>query len=138
MFGIMPFNRREDNPFAAFDKFFSSSAVDIPAFRTDIRNEADRYVLEAELPGVQKEDIRVDLKEGILTIHAESKEESGAEDSSKSYLRRERRYGSFTRSFDASGIDEEGISAAYENGILKLTLPKIPPIIPETRQITIS
>ena len=138
MFGIMPFNRREDNLFDVFDKFFSHSTVDIPAFRTDIRNEADKYVLEAELPGVQKEDIRVDLKEGILTISAESKQDNEEQGKDGSYLRRERRYGAFTRSFDASGIEEEGISAAYENGILKLTLPKIPPIIPETRQITIS
>ena len=137
MFGIMPFNRKEDNLFDAFDKFFSHSTVDIPAFRTDIRNEADQYILEAELPGFQKEDISLALKEGILTISAENKKETGEQEKGGSYLRKERRYGAFTRSFDASGIDEERISAAYENGILKLTLPKIPPVVPETRQISI-
>lgn len=137
MFGILPFNRREDNVFDLFDKFFSNSSVDLPAFRTDIRNEDDRYVLEAELPGFGKEDISLDLKEGILTIKAEHKEEKEEKNEKGNYIRRERRFGSVSRSFDVSGIDEEKITAAFENGVLKLCLPKVQPVIPETRRIEI-
>ena len=76
--------------------------------------------------------------DGILTIKAEHKENNDQTDDKGQYLRRERRYGSFARSFDVSGIDESGITAAYNNGILELTLPKQVPVEPETRQIAIN
>ena len=119
----------------AFDRFFKNNLLENETFRTDIRREEDHYLLEAELPGFQKEDITLDLKEGILTIRAEHKEDT--EEKTGEYIRRERRYGSYTRSFDVSGIDEENISAAYENGILKLRLPKVMPVEPEIRKISI-
>lgn len=119
----------------AFDRVFKSSFFDSDVFRTDIRREEDHYLLEAELPGFSKEEISLDLKEGILTIRAEHKEEQ--EDKTGDYIRRERRFGSYSRSFNINGIDEEKISAVYENGILKLRLPKIMPIEPEVRKIAI-
>ena len=141
MFGMIPFDRRDDNLFDIFDnfqkKFFDSSTASLPAFRTDIRDMGDRFLLEAELPGFNKEDISLELKEGILTIKAEHKESSETTSDKGEYLRRERRYGSFARSFDVNGIDETNISAAYNNGILELTLPKQVPVEPETRQISI-
>ncbi len=141
MFGMLPFDRSDNNVFDTFDNFtrdfFRKSNTDLPAFRTDIRDTGDSYVLEAELPGFRKEDIDLDLKDGILTITAvhQDSEEKKAEDGS--YIRRERRYGSFTRSFDVTGIDESGITAAYENGVLALTLPKAKPVEPETHKIAI-
>lgn len=141
MFGMLPFDRSDNNVFDTFDNFtrdfFRKSNTDLPAFRTDIRDTGDSYVLEAELPGFRKEDIDLDLKDGILTITAvhQDSEEKKAEDGS--YIRRERRYGSFTRSFDVTGIDEAGITAAYENGVLALTLPKAKPVEPETHKIAI-
>jgi HSP20 family protein len=137
MFGILPFSRRDDNVFDVFDKFFSNTAVNLPEFRTDIRNEDDHYLLEAELPGFSKEDISLDLKEGILTVKAEHKEESEEKNENGAYVRRERRFGSVSRSFDVSGIDEEGISANYQNGVLTLRLPKVQPVLPESRRIEI-
>jgi len=137
MLGMLPFNRREDNVFDLFDRFFSNNSAELPAFRTDIRNEEDHYLLEAELPGFSKEDISLDLKEGILTIKAEHKEETEEKNEKGTYIRRERRFGSVSRSFDVSGIDEESISANFENGVLKLRLPKVQPVIPETRRIEI-
>ena len=137
MFGILPFNRNEDNIFDMFDKLFSHSTVELPAFRTDIRNEDDQYVLEAELPGFSKEDITLDLQDGILTIKAEQKIERDEKNDEGTYVRRERRLGSVSRSFDVSGIDEENISANYQDGILKLRLPKMQPVVPETRRIAI-
>ena len=106
MFGMLPFERGNDNFFDTFDnfqrKFFGENNTSLPAFRTDIRDAGDQYVLEAELPGFEKEDIRLDLKEGILTISAEHRETSEEKDSKGQYIRRERRYGSFSRSFDVS------------------------------------
>ena len=141
MFGMIPFDRRDDNLFDIFDnfekKFFGNTNANLPAFRTDIRDQGDKFLLEAELPGFTKEDIQLELKDGILTIKAEHKENSDQTDDKGSYVRRERRYGSFSRTFDVTGIDEANITAAYNNGILELTLPKQVPVVPEARQIAI-
>ena len=141
MFGMVPFERHEDNFFDVFDnferKFFGNSSANLPAFRTDIKDADDKFVLEAELPGFDKEDISLDVKDGILTISAQHKEEKEDKDEKGQYIRRERRYGSFRRSFDVTGIDENGITAAYSNGILTLNLPKRPELVPENRKITI-
>ena len=140
MFGMVPFERHEDNFFDVFDnferKFFGNSSANLPAFRTDIKDADDKFVLEAELPGFDKEDISLDVKDGILTISAQHKEEKEDKDEKGQYIRRERRYGSFRRSFDVTGIDENGITA-YSNGILTLNLPKTVPAVPETRRIAI-
>ena len=78
MFGMLPFERSDDNLFDTFDNFtrnfFRSSNASLPAFRTDIRDAGDKFVLEAELPGFEKEDISLDVKDGILTISAEHSE----------------------------------------------------------------
>ena len=141
MFGMLPFEKGNDNWFDVFDnferQFFGHTNAALPDFRTDIRETDGGYVLEAELPGFNKEDIRLDLKDGILTISAEHKENADQKDDKGNYIRRERRYGSFCRSFDVSGIDEEKITAAYNNGVLELTLPKAAPAIPQSRQIAI-
>jgi len=141
MFGMLPFERRDDNIFDLFDnfekKFFRNTAVDLPAFRTDIREDGNRYLLEAELPGFTKEDISLEVKDGILTITAQHNEEQDEKDDKGNYIRRERRFGSFSRSFDISGIDENAITASYSNGILELGLPKVAPVVPESRKIAI-
>ena len=141
MFGMIPFSRNDDNFFDIFDnferKFFGNSNAVLPDFRTDIRDAGDRFVLEAELPGFNKEDIHLDVKDGILTISAQHGENKDEEDDKGSYIRRERRYGSFTRSFDVTGVDEEHITAAYNNGVLELNLPKAVPVVPEAKRIAI-
>ena len=139
MFGMIPFARHDDNVFDLFDNFERSFFGDNSAstFRTDIRDEGDKFVLEAELPGFKKEDIKLDLKDGILTVSAQHSESSEEKDKKGSYISRERRYGSFARKFDVSGIQEDGITAAYNNGVLELTLPKAQPVVPAARQIEI-
>ena len=139
MFGMIPFARHDDNVFDLFDNFERSFFGDNSAstFRTDIRDEGDKFVLEAELPGFKKEDTKLDLKDGILTVSAQHSESSEEKDKKGSYIRRERRYGSFARKFDVSGIQEDGITAAYNNGVLSLTLPKAQPVVPAARQIEI-
>ena len=141
MFGMIPFSRRDDNMFDLFDNFeknfFGSSNSSMPAFRTDIRDLGDKFLMEAELPGFDKEDIQLDLKDGFLTIKAQHKEDQDQKDAQGSYIRRERRLGTFARAFDISGIDEAGITASYTNGILSLPLPKQAPVVPAARQIAI-
>ena len=126
MFGMLPFERSDDNLFDTFDNFtrnfFRGSNASLPAFRTDIRDEGD---------------IKLDVKDGILTITAEHSENQEQKDAKGAYIRRERRYGSFSRSFDITGIDEGSITAAYNNGILELNLPKAVPVVPESRRIAI-
>ena len=141
MFGMIPFERSDDNFFDLFDnferKFFGNSNAAIPDFRTDIRDAGDRFVLEAELPGFNKEDIKLDVKDGILTISAQHTENKDEKDDKGNYIRRERRYGSFTRSFDITGVDDEHITASYNNGVLELNLPKAVPVVPEAKRIAI-
>ena len=138
MFGMIPFERNEDM-FDLFDNFernfFGNSGKSLPDFRTDIRDVGDAFVLEAELPGFDKEDIHLDLKDGVLTITASHKTETEAK--KNSYVRRERKYGSFSRAFDVTGIDEAGVTAAYQNGVLTLTLPKAKSVVPESKRIEI-
>ena len=141
MFGMIPFERRDNNLFDLFDNmersFFNGGNSGLATFRTDIRDQGDKFVLEAELPGFKKEDIKLDLKDGILTSSAQHTESSEEKDQKGSYIRRERKYGSFVRSFDVSGIDENNITASYDNGVLSLELPKAAPVIPEAKRIEI-
>ena len=96
-----------------------------------------KYVLEAELPGFNKEDIQLDVKDGILTITAQHTENEDEKNDKGEYIRRERRYGSFRRSFDVTGIDENAITASYKDGVLELTLPKAQQVLPESKKIMI-
>ena len=84
-----------------------------------------------------KDQIYQILKEGILTIRAEHKESEEEQAKKGEYVRRERRYGSFARTFDVSGIDTEKITAAYDKGVLTLTLPKQTEEVPASRRIEI-
>ena len=139
MFEMMPFTRGIDlyRPFRDLEElerslFANNSAT---AFKTDIRDAGDAYVLEADLPGMKKDDIHIDIDGDRLSISAERN--AVREEKNDGYIRCERSYGAFSRSFDISGIRGEEISAAYEDGVLKLTLPKLPEVIPEQHQIQI-
>ena len=141
MFGMIPFSRSDNNLFDAFDTFskdfFKENNASLPAFRTDIQDKGDHFLLEADLPGFNKEDITLDLKDGILTVSAVHDETREDTQHKGDYVCRERRYGSFSRSFDVSGINEGAISATYQNGVLELTLPKAQPAVPEAKKIAI-
>ena len=105
--------------------------------RTDIRDEGDRYIIESELPGFNKEDISVDISDGYMTVSAEHSTENDEKDDKGNYIRRERSYGSFSRSFDISDVDADHISAEYKNGVLEMILPKTQTTKPETRRLTV-
>lgn len=142
MYSLLPFGRYSNNSLnSLFDEFersfFPVDRSQMPAFRTDIKDEGDHFLLEADLPGFQKEDIDLHLQDGVLTITAKHDETVEDKDEGGKYVCRERRVGSFTRSFNVSGIREDAISASYENGVLKLTLPKEGEPEPQSRKIAI-
>ena len=141
MFELMPFGYRRVsayNPFRDFEEMSRSFWDDstVSAFRTDITEKDGKYILEADLPGFKKEDISVDIDKDCLTISAEHKSEENEEDAN-SYIRRERYYGSYSRCFNVKGIDTEAITAAYNDGVLTLTMPKKEPEIPAARRLEI-
>jgi HSP20 family molecular chaperone IbpA len=92
--------------------------------RTDVIEKEDAYQLEAELPGFNKEDIKVDLKNDTLTISAVHNENKEEKDENGKYIRRERRNSSYQRSFHVEGLKPEDIIAQYKNGVLTVNLPK--------------
>ena len=141
---LVPYARKNHtvsnfNPFHDFDEleraFFSDNALG--EFKADIQEDGDNFVLEADLPGFKKEDINIELDDTYLTIQAERKSETEEKDKKGNYVRRERSYGSFSRSFDVSGIDVSAIKASYQDGVLKLVLPKKEEIVPAARRLEI-
>ena len=145
MFEIIPIARRNRHvanfdPFREMEEFerrFWGSNPVTTAFRTDVEDTGDAFKLEAELPGFDKEDIQLDLDNDTLTITAEHSSDKKEEDKKRNFVKRERFYGSFTRSFDVTGIDVDRIDAAYNNGVLTLTLPKKQENIPVSRRLEI-
>ncbi len=143
MFELIPFDRHSRN-MSAFDPFrmldemdrrFMNAAPSVYTFRTDVIDTGDTFKLESELPGFKKEDIKIDIENDCLTISAERKADNKEE--KDSYVKRERYYGSFSRSFDVSGINVDGIEAAYKDGVLTVTLPKKAAEIPASRRLEI-
>ena len=118
------------NSFDLFDDFFYDDFFDAPAkksrdfMKTDIAETKDKYTLDIDLPGFEKENINMSLKNGYLNIHAKvEKEENNDED--KKYVHKERFYGECSRSFYVGNeIKEEDIEASFKNGILKVEIPK--------------
>ena len=144
MFELVPHSRKRNvtfyNPFDELEemqrRFFGENAI--REFKTDIRDNGESYMLEAELPGFKKEEIAVNIEGDTLTIRAERSANTEEKDAKDNFVKRERSYGSFSRSFDMTGIRAEDVSAAYEDGILKLTLPKKQETLPTSRKLEIA
>ncbi|MBN1115312.1 MAG: Hsp20/alpha crystallin family protein [Oligoflexia bacterium] len=124
---------KSGNKKSLFDVFFGDrfydEFVNLPSLAqnewrpsVDIVEKEDKFVVTADLPGIDQKDINVELKDGILTIKGERKNE--VNDEKDNVCRCERFYGSFSRSFNVYDVDEEKISANYKNGTLTLDLPK--------------
>ena len=139
MFDLIPFERRTSNLFNYLYQmnraFWGNSESSVVPCSTDIIDQGNQYLLRTDLPGYNKEDIHIDMDGDRMTISAQHKEETQTDDNT--YIRRERRYGSMSRSFDVSGIDTSGIQAKYENGVLELTLPKKEATVAPNRRIEI-
>lgn len=113
----------------------------VDVMRTDVKEHENGYELEIDLPGYKKENVKAELKDGYLTITAEVKSEENEEDEkSGKYIRRERYYGSSSRTFYVGKeLTQEDIKAKFEDGILKISVPKkeAKPEVKENRYITI-
>lgn len=92
--------------------------------KTDIKEDDHSYTLEVELPGIDKKDIHVSLNDGYLTIQAKAESKNDANGEHAKYIHRERFSGVSTRSYYVGDVDEHAITAKFENGVLKVTLPK--------------
>ena len=135
MYTLMPFNRRHDLSRAMenslfddrfFRSFFNMSDwMGNAGFRVDVRETENAYILEAELPGVKQEDISLTLDNDVLTIAADVNTEKQQEKAN--YLYSERRAGHMERRFNLEAIDQEHVTARFENGVLLVALPKAQP-----------
>jgi len=110
-----------------FDTFFGANANDVRARRwvpaMDLVETEDHLVLRADLPGLKREDVEVEVKNGVLTVSGERKAEH--EDRSEGYYRVERSFGSFSRSLTLpDGIDPQNVVADFEAGVLEVRIPK--------------
>ncbi|MFB2020569.1 Hsp20/alpha crystallin family protein [Pseudoflavonifractor sp. P01025] len=92
--------------------------------KTDVKDVNDHYEVAVDLPGFQKDEVNVELENGYLTISAAKGLDKDQKDDEGHYIRQERYSGSCSRSFYVGDIQPEDIHAKYEDGILKLTLPK--------------
>ena len=136
MFELRPYTHKNTglyNPFHDMDElersffgnpfgFFGNDSL--AEFKTDIKDNGDSYTLEADLPGFDKKDIHLDVNGDTLTIHAERKAEQEEKDDKNNYVRCERSFGSYSRQFDLSSVDADHMKATYDNGVLKLEMPK--------------
>lgn len=129
------------NSFNLFDNFFDDDFFERKEnslMKTDIREQKDKYIVDIDLPGFQKENINLSLKNGYLEIKATVKKDDSNTDEEK-YVRRERFYGECSRSFYVGDdIEEKDIEAEFKNGILKIEIPKKEEVKEtETKQIEI-
>ena len=104
-----------------YDPFMSRSSNNM---RTDIIEKENEYELSMELPGFNKEDIRMELKDGYLMISANKNTDNEVKDDKGHVIRRERYQGNCSRSFYVGDVKEEDIKASFTNGELKVSLPK--------------
>ena len=111
-----------------FDDFFNTpffTRTESNIMKTDIKEHDNCYDLTIDLPGVKKDDIKAELNDGYLTISAASDTSKDEKDENGKYICRERYSGSYSRSFYVGdAVTEQDISAKFENGTLKLTVPK--------------
>ena len=149
MFELRPYSHKNNslyNPFKDMDEFekqffgspfgfFGSTGLD--EFKTDIKDEGDHYELEADLPGFEKKDINLDVNGDVLTVRAERHSEHEEKYKKGKYVRCERSYGAYSREFDLSGVKADEITAKYENGVLKLNLPKKTENLPKSHHLEI-
>ena len=143
---LVPYARKNHNvsnfnPFHDFDEleraFFSDNALG--EFKADIQEDGDNFVLEADLPGFKKEDVSLKLDSGYLTISAsKGLEKDEKEKKDGKYIRRERYEGQCSRSFYVGdGVQAKDVNAKFEDGILKISVPKAAPQVETDNVIAI-
>ena len=125
-----------------FDSMFSPGLPRLSAGQSwmlavDVNETEKEFFLSADMPGLDKNDVSVDIHDGVITIKGERAIDN--EKSTDGYRIRERQLGSFNRSFRLpDNVNEDKVAAKFKNGLLTVTLPKTKEILPEGRQIKIS
>lgn len=105
-----------------FDDFMPSRRND--NMKCDIYEKDGNYHIEMDIPGFKKEDISIEVDDGYLTIEAEKNIENNEENEDRNYIRRERSYNSYKRSFYLGDLDQDSIEAKFNDGMLNITVPK--------------
>lgn len=115
------FDEMFKDPF--FDRAFDNGTAQL--MKTDVREKDNGYLVDVELPGYAKEDIKAELKDGYLTITANRNENKDEKDDNGRYIRRERYTGTCKRSFYVGeNVKQEDIKAGFKDGILRIAVPK--------------
>ena len=135
MASLIPFNKRSqlrrtdgfEDFYNMLDDFFTSPLSTSrnlmnDSFKLDIQAKEDKYVVEADLPGVQKEEISLDIHDGQMRISIEREEK--VDEENKNYIHKERRYCSMSRGVYLGDASPEDIKAKLDNGVLTITVPK--------------
>lgn len=136
MFNLVPYKRnnnmaaRKDLMSEFLDNFFkddffmNNDYLEVKnGFKVDVKDDGGNYVMEAELPGVKKDSINIAYENNYLTISTSKQEEY--EEKKDNFIRKERSYGEFSRSFYVDNVDESKINAEFKDGVLKITMPKL-------------
>ena len=134
---------RKRNEFDLFDDFFGRDDFfprrESQIMKTDIKEKKDKYIIEMDLPGYEKENISLELKDGYLEVSAEVHKEENSDENEK-FIHKERFYGECSRSFYVGDqIKEDDIKAEFKNGILTIDVPKKDSneALPESKKIEI-
>ena len=136
MAGLVPFNKKNkeistntsfEDFYKVLDDYFSNDwpfkrTLTHDTFKVDVEDNGNEYLIEAEVPGIDKKDINVELNDGKLMISITRDENS--ESKKKNFIHRERRYSSMSRSIYLEDAKQDGIKAKLENGLLKVVVPK--------------
>ena len=128
IFGESLFDDLFDDDFMRFpvwggrDPLYGKNAKNL--MKTDVRETENTYEVDVDLPGFKKDEISVDLKDGYLTIRASKGLDKDQKDKEGKYIRQERYAGACSRSFYVGDVEADQIAAKYEDGILKISLPK--------------
>lgn len=135
--------KSSDDIFDAFNDFFRPMFYDekLDSMRTDIRETDTSYELDIEMPGFQKNEIKISLENGYLTVGAErtqkKNDEEKGEKSDVRYIRKECSVSCQRSYYVGDDVEQENVKAKYENGVLTLSLPKVPPKKNEVKTIAI-
>ncbi|MCD8829211.1 Hsp20/alpha crystallin family protein [Staphylococcus gallinarum] len=121
IFDVNPSDLFKDFGKQIFDQFPNQTQI-----KSDVTELEDYYLIEAELPGIKKENISLAFDKNILTIEAKQAQLNTEEDSAGKIIHQERSYSDLKRQFNFDNVNEQGITAAHNNGILRVTLPKLP------------
>jgi len=138
LYGRDPLKMFEDVFNEKMTPFISSMGSMItPTFKVDISEDEKAIYLSADIPGVKKEDVKVTMEDDVISICAERCQEE--EEKKKNYHRVERSWGSLSRSFTiGDNVDAENITANYDNGVLKIVVPKKEPEEKKSKEIAVS